>query len=406
MGRDFYKTLQVDRNADEDAIKKSYRKLAVIYHPDKSQPDQRQEATTKFQEIAEAYEVLSNPEQRRIYDAYGEEGLKGGAAPPGTPSSSSSFGGFGFGQGRSSATFRTYSPMDEDHARQIFEAFFGGGSGGRGSMFGNYRNMGGGGLGGLRPSAPFSAFAGDSSTMRRSRGPTVTTASDPFSSIFDMSYDDAEDIGSAFPFGGNRQTSSCGRSGPSSRPPTAPQKVEIPFPLTLEELYQGTTKHLKIKRRITDAISNKSMSIEETLEVDVKPGWREGTRITFEGKGDELPGRPPQDLVFVVKQKPHNVFTREGDNLMVHDTVDIATALGGGVVEVPALDGRNVGLRIDQVIHPGSVHVVTGDGMPRSKATTSLSSRGDLHIKFDVKFPSKVLSPLEKAQLQALLGEK
>jgi len=404
MGRDFYKTLQVDRNADEDALKKAYRKLAVIYHPDKSQPDQRQEATTKFQEIAEAYEVLSNPEQRRIYDAYGEEGLKGGAPPPGTPfSSSSSFGGFGFGPGRSSATFRTYSPMDEDHARHIFEAFFGGGSGSRGSMFGNSRNMGD-----SRQSAPFSAFAGNSSTMRsRSRGPTVTTTSGPFSSIFDMSYDDAEDIGTAFPFG-NRQSSSYGRSGPSSRPPTAPQKVEIPLALTLEELYQGTTKHLKIKRKITDAVSNKSMSIEETLEVDVKPGWREGTRITFQGKGDELPGRPPQDLVFVVKQKPHSVFTREGDNLMVHDTVDIATALGGGVVEVPALDGRKVGVRIDQVIHPGSVYVVTGEGMPRSKATTttSVSGRGDLHIKFDVKFPRKVLSSLEKSQLQALLGEK
>ncbi|WJX44585.1 DnaJ sub B member 6 [Trifolium repens] len=81
MGVDYYKILQVDKNANDEELKKAYRKLAMKWHPDKN-PTNKKEAEAKFKQISEAYDVLSDPEKRGIYDQYGEEGLKGQVPPP------------------------------------------------------------------------------------------------------------------------------------------------------------------------------------------------------------------------------------------------------------------------------------------------------------------------------------
>ena len=108
MGVDYYKVLGVSRDATDTELKKAYRKLAIKWHPDKNQNNE-EEATKKFKEISEAYDVLSDSEKREIYDAYGEEGLKGGI-PAGKGA-----GGGGFPAGGGS-----YHGMDDDMARHIF----------------------------------------------------------------------------------------------------------------------------------------------------------------------------------------------------------------------------------------------------------------------------------------------
>jgi DnaJ family protein B protein 4 len=78
MGKDYYKILGVSKSVTQDELKKAYKKLALKWHPDRVPPDQKDVAQTKFQEIGEAFEVLSDPEKKRVYDQVGEEGLKGG----------------------------------------------------------------------------------------------------------------------------------------------------------------------------------------------------------------------------------------------------------------------------------------------------------------------------------------
>ena len=83
----------------------------------------------------------------------------------------------------------------------------------------------------------------------------------------------------------------------------------------------GVKKKLRVTRDIVDSASGKAMPVQETLEIDVKPGWKQGTRVTFQGKGDERPGMPAGDLVFVVQEKPHPRFRREGNDL--HATLKV-----------------------------------------------------------------------------------
>ena len=112
------------------------------------------------------------------------------------------------------------------------------------------------------------------------------------------------------------------------------------------------------------------MAPQETLEVGVKPGWKEGTKITFAGKGDEHgPGLPPDDLVLVVREAPHRTFRRLGNDLEANLPVPLVTALTGGSVALETLDGRRLTVQLGpEVVSPGSVRVVKGEGMPISKA--------------------------------------
>ena len=117
MGKDYYGVLGVQKSASDADIKKAYRKLALKYHPDKNKAP---EAEEKFKEVAEAFEVLSDPEKRQVYDQFGEEGLKGGAGPGG-PGGSASFNGANFQfHGNPFATFSSFFG-DEDPFQSMFQ---------------------------------------------------------------------------------------------------------------------------------------------------------------------------------------------------------------------------------------------------------------------------------------------
>lgn len=169
--------------------------------------------------------------------------------------------------------------------------------------------------------------------------------------------------------------------------------------MTLEDLFKGCTKKLKLTRNLTDAGTGRRVPTQEILSIDVRPGWKAGTKITFEGKGDEEPGMPPADLVFVIKEKPHARFQRQGDDLLCTARIPLVTALAGGEISVQHLDGRTVQVPLREVIQPGKEIRVPGEGMPISK---NPSSRGALRVKFEVQYPTG-LSDQQKAALRQIL---
>ena len=142
------------------------------------------------------------------------------------------------------------------------------------------------------------------------------------------------------------------------------------------------------------------MPVEDILTINVKPGWKKGTKITFPEKGNEQPNVIPADLVFVIDEKPHNVFTRDGNDLVVTQKISLPEALTGYTAKLTTLDGRNLTFPITNVIHPNYEEIVLGEGMPLPKDPIK---RGNLRIKFNIKFPSR-LTTEQKAGIKKLLA--
>lgn len=132
----------------------------------------------------------------------------------------------------------------------------------------------------------------------------------------------------------------------------------------------------------------------------MKPGWKKGTKITFPDKGNEQLGQLPADLVFVIDEKPHDLYERDSNDLIVNQKVTLAEALGGTSVSLTTLDGRNLSIAVTDIISPGFELVVPKEGMPIAKER---GNRGDLRIIFEVKFPTR-LTPEQRAGLKRALG--
>jgi len=208
MGVDYYNILKVNRNASEDDLKKAYKRLAMIWHPDKN-PINKSEAEAKFKRISEAYDVLSDPQKRQIYDLYGEEALKSGQIPPPQPSSSSSASSssrvhhhhfYNRQHHHHNPTSFRFNPRDaEDIYAEIFGSESNGGAGGGGS--------GGAGVRGFGKDGFFRGANGSD-------------------------------------FGGTPSSSSSGLRK------VAP--LESVLPCSLEELYKGSKKKMRISRNVYD----------------------------------------------------------------------------------------------------------------------------------------------------------
>ncbi|KAI4298989.1 hypothetical protein L6164_032490 [Bauhinia variegata] len=122
--------------------------------------------------------------------------------------------------------------------------------------------------------------------------------------------------------------------------------------------------------------------------IEIRPGWRKGTKLTFEGKGDEKPGYLPADIVFLIDEKQHPLFKRDGDDLEMGVEIPLVNALTGCTIPVPIIGGETMTLSFeDTIICPGHEKVIRGQGMPSSKQD---GRRGDLHIKFLINFPTEL----------------
>lgn len=340
MGVDYYNILKVNRNANDDNLKKAYRKLAMKWHPDKN-PNNKKEAEAKFKQISEAYDVLSDPTKRAIYDQYGEEGLKG-MPPPGSESASSNGGPSNF----------HFNPRN---AEDIFAEFFG--------------------------SSPF-----EFSSMGRAK----SVRFQPADSGYFGGFHGSENVYKTY-------TEGVGASG-GAAPRKAPA-IETKLPCSLEDLYRGTTRKMKISRNVIDA-NGRTVPDSEILTINVKPGWKKGTKITFPDKGNEQANQLPADLVFVVDEKPHEVYKREGNDLVVNQRVSLSDALAGTTVNLTTLDGRSLSIPVTDIISPGYELVIAKEGMPIAKEP---GKKGNLRIKFDVKFPARLTAD-QRAAIRHILG--
>lgn len=180
--------------------------------------------------------------------------------------------------------------------------------------------------------------------------------------------------------------------------PPKPDAITRDLPCTLEELYNGCTKRLNITRK---RFTPEGALQDETkqLVVNIKAGWKKGTKITFTNEGDESVGALAPDVVFVITEKAHAHFTRDGNNLVFTARISLADALSDCSLQVPALDGRLLSLPCPEVVSPYYEKLVPGEGMPLSKRPTQ---RGDMLIRFHIAFP-RYLTDEKKARLRELL---
>uniref|UniRef100_A0A182J5P0 J domain-containing protein n=1 Tax=Anopheles atroparvus TaxID=41427 RepID=A0A182J5P0_ANOAO len=338
MAKDFYKILGVPKTATDDEIKKAYRKLALKYHPDKNKSPQAEE---RFKEVAEAYEVLSDKKKRDIYDQYGEDGLKGSAG-----------GMSGSGQ---SGQFQYNFHGDP---RATFAQFFG-------------------------TSDPFSVFFGSDGGAHIFQHQEMDSG-DPFG--FD-GRGGGGGMGGGFPGGAFRSQSFNVHGSPQRKHKSQDPPIEHDLYVSLEDVNAGCQKKMKISKMVMghDGSARKE---EKILNINVKPGWKAGTKITFPREGDQIPGKIPADIVFIIRDKPHQHFKREGSDIRFTAKISLRQSLCGTVVQVPTLSGETLSIStIGEVVKPHTVKRLQHRGLPFPKEP---SRKGDLLVAFDIRFPDQV----------------
>ncbi|KAL8244345.1 hypothetical protein R6Q59_010603 [Mikania micrantha] len=166
------------------------------------------------------------------------------------------------------------------------------------------------------------------------------------------------------------------------KPPDVVKRLEC----TLDELCFGSVKKINIKRDVVTS-EGQIMQEDEVLTIEVKPGWKKGTKVTFEGMGDKTSGACAADITFVIDEKQHPVFKRNGDDLDVTIELPLVEALTGCTLIVPCLGGQESCLKINDIITPGYRITIPGQGMTLNKEDQEEVTRGNLNIKFSVKFP-------------------
>jgi len=331
--RDFYETLGVKRDADDDAIKKAYRKLAMKHHPDRNPDDKSAEG--KFKEAKEAYEILSDSQKRAAYDQYGHAGVD--------PN---------MGAGRGAAGSAGFADAFGD----IFGDIFGQASGGRGGRNGVYRGAD------LRYNLEI--------TLEQAAHGTETKIRIP-------SHENCEP---------------CKGSG--AKPGTQPKKCPTCDGHGQVRMQQGffSVQQTCPKCHGTGKIIPEPcpschgagrIKKQKTLSVKIPAGVDEGDRIRLSGEGESgVNGGPSGDLYVQMQVKPHPVFQREGDDLHCEMPVSFATAALGGEIDIPTLDSH-AKIRIPAETQSGKVFRLRGKGIKGVRS----QSHGDLMCHVVVETP-------------------
>jgi len=365
MGKDYYSILGVSKTASDAELKKAYRKLAIKYHPDKNKSS---EAEEKFKEIGLAYEVLKDPKKRKIYDQFGEAGLQNGG-----------------GGGGSSGGMPDFN--------------FGGNFGGPGFSF---SSTGFGANGAFDPFSTFSSVFGDNFNIHNHNH---NMDSDPFAGMGGNPFGNMPGGFGGANFGHSQSFNHGGRASSSSSSSVkitgVTPTIEHDISVTLEELNEGITKKFNIKR---DRIQNGRLSREGKLfQVDVKRGWKDGTKVRYPQEANEEVGKLPGDIVFVIKSKPHSVFVRDNENLIYTIDIDLASALDGSdkKYNIPLLNNGMTEFIQRGIITPETQGRISGRGLPLQK---SPNQKGDIIVKFKIIFPRTCSRNVVEASRMLKLG--
>jgi len=318
---DYYEILSLPHNCSQEDIAESYRRLSLKYHPKVCSPENSAQSEYHFQKLCEAYEVLSDPMKKEIYDIYGHEGLKNGIIDK---------------KGKIKAGY-IYS----GNGHEIFEKFMG-------------------------TDNPF-------------------TLKDEYEKGF---FDEAKEENAKI----NEDKV---------------QNIDVNLECTLEELYNGCVKKINYKKRVIGFDFRTTEEKEVSLDVEVFRGYDKNTVITFKGLGNQTPGIRDSDLLVHIKEKKHKCFQRVNKNDLIYvHKIDLAQALNSEPVRFTTLDGRKLHISVDEIISPSTVKVVPGEGMPIFENEINVrdlnAKKGDLYIKFDIKFP-EYIDPAKKIEITNLL---
>ncbi len=347
MPRDYYEILGVAKNADERDIKKAYRRLAMELHPDRNPSP---EAEEKFKEASEAYEVLSDPDKRRLYDRAGHEGLRG-----------SGFTGFqGVG------------------VEDIFSSF--------GDIFGDLFGFG----------------------QRARRGPGMQRGSDL---RYDLVIEFQEAVFGCGREVTIEQYLACNRcDGSGGEPGSQPQRCQTCAGRGQVVHGQGLflistpcpdcggmgARHSQACR---DCSGEGRKRARRTVSVKIPAGFDDGMSVRYAGEGEPgLRGGPPGDLYIAVRVRPHATLKREGDDLIAEVAISMVQAALGAKIEVEGVDSKEE-IEVPQGTQPGDVITLRKKGVPRLRG----GGRGDLHVVLKVEIP-KSLTARQKELLQELGG--
>ncbi|MDP2424105.1 MAG: molecular chaperone DnaJ [Bacteroidales bacterium] len=355
--RDYYEILGVSRDADEQALKKAYRQMALKYHPDKNPGNKASEE--HFKEAAEAYEVLSNPEKRAKYDRFGHDGLKG-------------MGGGGYGGGMS---------MED-----IF------------SQFGDIFENAFGGFGG------FSGFGGQQQRRRVNRGTNLRVkvkltleeiSKGVEKKIKVHKYVTCNECkGSGARGGGSYHTcSTCHGSGHVTRVTSTflgQMQTTSSCPACGGE---GKT----ISDKCPACVGNGIVKGEDVISINIPAGVAEGMQLSLSGKGNAAArGGIPGDLIILIEEVKHADLMRDGSNLHYEHYLTFPEAALGTQTEVPTLEGK-ARIKIEPGTQSGKVLRLKGKGLPSIES----GYRGDLMVTLIVYTPENLSKP-EQEMLESL----
>ncbi len=339
--KDYYNVLGIERSADDAEVRAAYRTLARKHHPDVNPNDPT--AEERFKEVSEAYEVLSDAEKRRMYDRFGRDWERYRDA------------------GLTGADGSSQRPTDED-----FGTWFTGG-------------------------APTSGRAPHGDAGGR------------FSDFFGLHFGNYAQ-GRAQPFRRQRRR-------------LRGEDLELEVGVSLEEAFHGTTRRVTLSAPSSCATCDGTglargttcptcdgtgqVAIRRTIEVNIPPGVRTGSRVRATGQGGAgRNGAPNGDVHLHIRVAEDPRFVRSGDDLKVSVDVPLYTAVLGGEVIVPTLSGR-VALRIPPETQNGSLFRLRGKGMPRISKQAGATSAGDLLVTVSVRIPTN-LSEQERQLFERL----
>ena len=357
--RDYYEVLGVDKNASDDELKKAYRKMAKKYHPD-ANPDNKEEAEKKFKEVNEAYETLSDPQKRRMYDQFGPDGPQGFGGGAGGPFgsgaytySTSGFDGFG--------DFGDFS--------DIFSTFF------RGGFGGNSRQ-----------------------SARKDSGPRK---GEDLNLSMDITFEEAFlGVEKEVFITRNETCEHCHGTGakPGTNPIKCPDCHGTGQVTQVQNTILGQIQTTRTCSKchgtgeiITDVCENckgkGTVRKQPKLKVKIPAGIDNNQTVVLRGEGEPgIKGGPNGDLYINLRIKKHSIYTREGNNVLCDIPITITQATLGAELEIPMVDGSNEKYKIPEGTQTGTKFTIKNKGF---KYVNS-SSEGDFIFRVQVQTPKRL----------------